>query len=95
MERTPPYQQVVEHYRAAIRTGQLAAGDELPSTRRLAAEWGVATSTAQRLRLSQLRTAALWTRFAVLSTEASPRTTVSRPTSTTERTGSVSTQQRG
>lgn len=55
MERTPPYQQVVEHYRAAIRTGQLAAGDELPSTRRLAAEWGVATSTAQRV-LELLRT---------------------------------------
>ncbi len=48
MDRTPPYEQVAEHYRAAIRGGRLAAGDELPSTRSLAAEWGLATSTAQR-----------------------------------------------
>lgn len=48
MDRTPPYQQIAEHYRSAIRSGRLPAGEELPSMRRLADQWFVANSTAQR-----------------------------------------------
>lgn len=48
VDRTPPFEQIAEHYRAAIREGRLTVGSELPSTRRLASEWGVAAATAQR-----------------------------------------------
>jgi DNA-binding transcriptional regulator YhcF (GntR family) len=48
VERTPPYVQVAQHYRDAIRAGRLTAGDELPSVRSLAASWEIAVSTAQR-----------------------------------------------
>ena len=48
MQRTPPYEQVAEHYRQEIRRGALSAGDELPSTRNLAVQWDIAKSTAQR-----------------------------------------------
>ncbi|MDQ3765227.1 MAG: GntR family transcriptional regulator [Actinomycetota bacterium] len=48
MDRTPPYEQVAEHYRDAIRAGRLTVGDELPSVRRIAGQWNIATATAQR-----------------------------------------------
>jgi len=48
----PPYQQIAAHYRQAIRDGDLSAGDKLPSSTELAAEWGVANTTvAKGLRL--------------------------------------------
>lgn len=40
--------QVVAYYQEAIRAGKLRPGDELPSTRRVADEWDVSVSTAQR-----------------------------------------------
>lgn len=54
MDRTPPYEQVAEHYREVIRAGRLTVGDELPSVRRIATEWDIAAATAQRA-LDQLR----------------------------------------
>ena len=42
---TPLYRQVYEHIRTAIRTGQLRAGDRLPSTRILAERFGTARGT--------------------------------------------------
>jgi GntR family transcriptional regulator/MocR family aminotransferase len=42
---TPLYRQVYEHIRTAIRTGQLRAGDRLPSTRSLAERFGTARGT--------------------------------------------------
>lgn len=48
VQRTPPYEQVVAYYRSEICSGRMKAGDELPSTRRLAEEWKIAISTAQR-----------------------------------------------
>jgi DNA-binding transcriptional regulator YhcF (GntR family) len=49
VQRDPVYEQVAQHYRDSIRSGQLAAGDQLPSTRALASEWKIAISTAQRV----------------------------------------------
>lgn len=40
--------QIASHYRDAIRSGRLTAGDEIPANRRLAEEWGVSTATALR-----------------------------------------------
>lgn len=41
----PLYQQICEHIRTAIRTGQLRPGDRLPSTRGLAQRFGTARGT--------------------------------------------------
>lgn len=48
VDRTPPFEQVAEHYRAEIRLGHLTVGDELPSVRKIAGQWDIATATAQR-----------------------------------------------
>jgi DNA-binding transcriptional regulator YhcF (GntR family) len=48
VDRTPPFEQVAGHYRAEIQSGHLAVGDELPSVRRIAGQWNIATATAQR-----------------------------------------------
>jgi DNA-binding GntR family transcriptional regulator len=55
MERTdPPYLQLVKHYRDAITTGRLAAGERLPPSRELADTLGVAyTTVAKALRQLQ------------------------------------------
>ncbi|TCO33012.1 regulatory GntR family protein [Kribbella steppae] len=44
----PPYVQVADGLRAAIRSGDLAPGVRLPSGRELASEWGVALMTLQK-----------------------------------------------
>ena len=50
----PPYQQIVRHYRTAITSGQLAAGERLPPTRSLSETWNVAhTTIAKALRQLQ------------------------------------------
>jgi GntR family transcriptional regulator / MocR family aminotransferase len=41
----PLYRQIYDHFRAAIETGQLRAGDRLPSARRLAEEFATARGT--------------------------------------------------
>ncbi|GAA4455023.1 TetR/AcrR family transcriptional regulator C-terminal domain-containing protein [Phytohabitans houttuyneae] len=43
-----PYQRIVSDVRARIADGRLAPGDRMPSTRRLAKEWGVALATATK-----------------------------------------------
>ncbi len=50
----PPYQQIVDVVRARIVSGELAAGDRVPSTRQIVAEWGVAMATASKV-LATLR----------------------------------------
>jgi DNA-binding GntR family transcriptional regulator len=55
---TPPYMQVVTHYRTRITSGELSPGDPLPTDRVLAQEWGVSRSTAQKA-LTVLKTEGL------------------------------------
>ncbi|MFB7723146.1 GntR family transcriptional regulator [Nocardia sp. NPDC056100] len=43
-----PYQQVVDDYRTKIETGQLKAGDRIPSQRAIADEYGIAPMTAAK-----------------------------------------------
>ncbi|WP_372412006.1 GntR family transcriptional regulator [Streptomyces luteireticuli] len=57
-EAVQPYQRIVQGVRDKIRTGRLAAGAKLPSTRELAEEYGVAPGTVQRA-LAELRAAKL------------------------------------
>ncbi|MFI7563790.1 GntR family transcriptional regulator [[Kitasatospora] papulosa] len=52
---TTPNLRIAEHYRQAIRDGQLVPGARLPSVRELADEHGVATATA-RAAMGWLRT---------------------------------------
>ncbi|MEU7280401.1 GntR family transcriptional regulator [Streptomyces sp. NPDC045431] len=44
----PPYQRIAADIRHRIATGELAPGDRVPSTRRIAQEWGVALATATK-----------------------------------------------
>jgi DNA-binding GntR family transcriptional regulator len=44
----PPYVQVADGLRAAIRSGDLAPGVRLASGRELASQWGVALMTLQK-----------------------------------------------
>jgi AcrR family transcriptional regulator len=44
----PPYQRIVNDIRQRVADGRLAPGDRVPSTRRLAKDWGVALATATR-----------------------------------------------
>ncbi|MFF2194666.1 TetR/AcrR family transcriptional regulator C-terminal domain-containing protein [Streptomyces sp. NPDC058157] len=44
----PPYLRIAAAIRRRITDGDLAPGDRVPSTRRIAAEWGVALATATR-----------------------------------------------
>jgi len=50
----PSYQQVGDRLRAAIRTAELAPGDQLPTQRALAEQFGVAMETVKRA-LNELR----------------------------------------
>lgn len=45
---TPPYVQIQEHFREAIRSGAISEGERLPSIAALAEEWGVAAATAAK-----------------------------------------------
>lgn len=44
----PPYQRIVSEMRDRVARGDLKIGARLPSTRRLAAKWGVAIATATK-----------------------------------------------
>ncbi|MFF2778094.1 TetR/AcrR family transcriptional regulator C-terminal domain-containing protein [Streptomyces sp. NPDC058052] len=44
----PPYLRIVGEIRRRITAGELAPGDRIPSTRRIAEEWGVALATATK-----------------------------------------------
>ncbi|MFF0558750.1 GntR family transcriptional regulator [Streptomyces sp. NPDC004266] len=44
----PPYLRIVTAVRRRIADGELAPGDRVPSTRQIAAEWGVALATATK-----------------------------------------------
>ena len=54
----PPYLRIADALKARIASGELRAGDRLPSTRQLAREWNVALATAAKA-LSTLRHAGL------------------------------------
>lgn len=44
----PPYARIVNEIRHRIRSGQLRAGDRVPSARQITQEWGVAIATATK-----------------------------------------------
>lgn len=44
----PPYLRIITEIRRRIATGELRAGDRVPSTRQVAQEWGVAIATATK-----------------------------------------------
>ena len=44
----PPFEQVRDGLAAAVRTGELAAGDRLPTVRMLATDLGLASNTVAR-----------------------------------------------
>ncbi|MFF5900741.1 GntR family transcriptional regulator [Streptomyces argenteolus] len=44
----PPYRRIVKEIRRRISEGELTPGDPVPSTRRIAQEWGVALATATK-----------------------------------------------
>ncbi|GGL03563.1 GntR family transcriptional regulator [Sphaerisporangium melleum] len=50
----PPYARIVREIRRRITTGELRAGDRVPSTRQITQEWGVAMATATKV-LATLR----------------------------------------
>lgn len=50
----PPYIQIAEHFRSAIKDGALPEGTKLPSIKDISTEWGVATATATKA-IAQLR----------------------------------------
>ena len=50
----PPYARIAAELRRRIAEGELAPGDRVPSTRQVAAQWGVALATATRA-LAELR----------------------------------------
>ncbi|MFE6223951.1 TetR/AcrR family transcriptional regulator C-terminal domain-containing protein [Streptomyces sp. NPDC057854] len=44
----PPYRRIAADIRRRVADGELAPGDRIPSTRRIAEEWGVALATAAK-----------------------------------------------
>jgi GntR family transcriptional regulator len=44
----PPYQQIANHLRAAILSGEFAPGRRLPGVEQTVQEWGVARTTARK-----------------------------------------------
>ncbi|MCZ0996054.1 winged helix-turn-helix domain-containing protein [Streptomyces noursei] len=44
----PPYRRIADEIARRIADGTLAPGDRVPSTRRIAREWGVALATATK-----------------------------------------------
>ncbi|MFF3762296.1 GntR family transcriptional regulator [Streptomyces sp. NPDC002185] len=75
----PPYLRIVAEIRRRIADGELAPGDRVPSTRRIAAEWGVALATATKalttLRLEGLVEARARTGTVVAGTASTTGTT--------------------
>ncbi|WP_395294055.1 TetR/AcrR family transcriptional regulator C-terminal domain-containing protein [Kitasatospora hibisci] len=47
-ETEPPFQRIATEIRRRIATGELAPGERVPSTRRIAQDWGVALATATK-----------------------------------------------
>jgi GntR family transcriptional regulator len=57
----PLYAQLADHYRTAIRDGELVPGQQLPPITQLAAEWDISVSTAAKA-ISHLQVeGAIWT----------------------------------
>lgn len=54
IERTPPYMQVVQHFKQQILSGELKDGDRLPAVRQIAEDWNLAHATAAKV-LATLR----------------------------------------
>ncbi|GAA1109738.1 GntR family transcriptional regulator [Kitasatospora arboriphila] len=52
--RGPGYEEIAEHYRQKISSGELTPGTKLPTVREVQAEWGVSNTTAAAA-MAQLR----------------------------------------
>lgn len=63
----PPYLRIVNEIRRRIDTGELAAGERVPSTRQITQDWGVAMATATKV-LNTLRQQGLVTAVAGVGT---------------------------
>ena len=64
-DRTPIYAQLERALRAAIATGRLAAGDQLPTVRQLAVELSINANTVARVYVELERAGILETRRGV------------------------------
>jgi AcrR family transcriptional regulator len=73
----PPYLHIAADLRRRIATGELRPGDRLPSTRALAAQWGVALATASRA-VAELRQAGVVRTQPRAGTIVAPRLPVRR-----------------
>ena len=79
---TPLYAQLERGIRAAIATGRLAAGDQLPTVRELAVELKVNANTVARVYLDLERAGVLQTRRGIGSFVASAPAQAPRKTGT-------------
>lgn len=79
----PPYLRIVAAIRRRIADGELAPGDRVPSTRQIAADWGVALATATKA-LTTLRLEGLVEarpRIGTVVADSSPAAVTRRPSS--------------
>ncbi|HKT06123.1 MAG TPA: TetR/AcrR family transcriptional regulator C-terminal domain-containing protein [Rugosimonospora sp.] len=74
----PPYARIVADIRRRIVTGELRAGDRVPSARQITRDWGVAIATATRA-LAELRQEGLVRPVAGVGTLVQARPAPARP----------------
>jgi GntR family transcriptional regulator len=48
IQRTPPYQQIADHFRSQIQAGDLPPGEQLPTIDQIMEQYSVARATAQK-----------------------------------------------
>ncbi|MGV9269819.1 TetR/AcrR family transcriptional regulator C-terminal domain-containing protein [Kitasatospora sp. NPDC003701] len=86
-ETDPPFRRIAADLRRRIATGDLAPGDRVPSTRRIAEDWGVALATATKaltvLRLEGLVEARSRVGTVVAGGRPAPTAAPTAPTSVT------------
>ncbi|MEU8607954.1 GntR family transcriptional regulator [Actinoplanes sp. NPDC048791] len=77
-DTVPPYRRIAEELRRRILAGELTPGDRVPSTRRLAGDFGVAIATATKA-LAVLRQQGFTRVRPGVGTVVAPRATVAPP----------------
>ncbi|MFD5920999.1 TetR/AcrR family transcriptional regulator C-terminal domain-containing protein [Kitasatospora sp. NPDC058201] len=82
----PPFRRIAAELRRRISTGELSPGERVPSTRRIAQEWGVALATATKA-LTVLRLEGLVEALPRVGTVVATPATPATPSATTTATG--------